>query len=77
VGIQQNREHGLQINPHDLWDHYEDWVQLSINGLAHAYGDDEDKYSLDIIKEPNPDYEGEFGKSLSSPTLDARRNQSL
>jgi hypothetical protein len=33
---------------------YEDWMQLSINGLEYAYGDDEDEYSLDMIKEPNP-----------------------
>lgn len=46
------------MNPDTLWDHYEDWMRLSINGLARAYGDDEYEYSLDMIKEPNPDYEG-------------------
>ncbi len=26
--------------------------------LENAYGEDEPEYSLDLIKEPNPDYEG-------------------
>jgi hypothetical protein len=37
---------------------YAAWMRLSINGLAYAYGEDENEYSLDMIKEPNPDYEG-------------------
>ena len=37
---------------------YEDWLQLSMNGLEYAFGANEDGYSLDLIKEPNPDYEG-------------------
>jgi antitoxin component of MazEF toxin-antitoxin module len=35
-----------------------DFYVLSQRGLANAYGDDEPEYSLDLIKEPNPDYEG-------------------
>jgi hypothetical protein len=35
-----------------------DWERLSVESLAHAYGDDEPEYSLDLIKEPNPEYEG-------------------
>ncbi|OLE53902.1 MAG: hypothetical protein AUG51_10585 [Acidobacteria bacterium 13_1_20CM_3_53_8] len=35
-----------------------DFYILSQMGLANAYGDDEPEYSLDLIKEPNPDYEG-------------------
>lgn len=34
------------------------WHLLSGRGLATAYGEDEPEYSLDLIKEPNPDYEG-------------------
>ena len=36
----------------------EDWAGLSLEGLARAYGDDEPEYSLDLIKEANPEYEG-------------------
>ena len=34
------------------------WFHLSRSGLAEAYGETEVEYSLDLIKEPNPDYEG-------------------
>ena len=30
---------------------------LSEQGLAGAYGPDEPEYTLDLIKEPNPEYE--------------------
>ena len=36
----------------------EDWGRLSLESLAQAYGDDEPEYSLDLIKEANPEYEG-------------------
>ncbi len=36
----------------------EDWTLLSLQGLEAAYGEQEPEYSLDAIKEPNPDYEG-------------------
>lgn len=36
----------------------EDWAQLSLETLSQAYGDDEPEYSLDLIKEANPEYEG-------------------
>lgn len=35
-----------------------DWWLLSSQRLAEAYGEDEPEYSLEMIKEPNPDYEG-------------------
>lgn len=35
-----------------------DWIKLSLMNLENAYGDDEPEYSMDMIKEPNPDYEG-------------------
>ena len=35
-----------------------EWTRLSLESLARAYDDDEPEYSLDLIKEPNPDYEG-------------------
>ena len=36
----------------------EDWARLSLESLERAYGDDEPEYSLDLIKEANPEYEG-------------------
>ena len=35
-----------------------DWVLLSDRGLEAAFGENEPEYSLDLIAEPNPDYEG-------------------
>ena len=35
-----------------------DWLLLSSRGLAKAYGDEEVEYPAELIKEPNPDYEG-------------------
>ena len=35
----------------------EDWARLSRQALANAYAEDEPDYSLDAIKEPNPEYE--------------------
>jgi hypothetical protein len=34
------------------------WSGLSARGLEAAYGDREPEYPLDLIIEPNPDYEG-------------------
>lgn len=34
-----------------------DWLSLSTQGLSNAYGEDEPNYSLNMIKEPNPEYE--------------------
>jgi len=36
----------------------EDFFFLSNQRFAEAYGDDEPEYTLDMIKEPNPNYEG-------------------
>lgn len=38
-------------------DEQEDWLRLSQQALENAYGEDEPEYSLDAMKEPNPDYE--------------------
>ena len=35
-----------------------EWTLLSAKGLAAAYGDSEPEYSLNLIRDPNPDYEG-------------------
>ena len=36
----------------------EDWARLSLESLSRAYNNDEPEYSLDAIKEANPEYEG-------------------
>lgn len=36
----------------------EDLMRFSLSNLERAYGDDEPEYSLDLIKERNPKYEG-------------------
>ena len=35
----------------------DDWAKVSAAGLSHAYGDNEPEYTLDMIKEPNPDFQ--------------------
>lgn len=45
----------VTILPED--DEREDWAQLALQSLERAYGDDEPEYTLDRIKEWNPDYE--------------------
>lgn len=35
---------------------HDSWLCLSNQGLENAYGPDEEDYSLDLIKEANPDY---------------------
>ena len=35
----------------------QDWLRLSLHGLAAAYGDDEPEYTIDMVKELNPDYQ--------------------
>ena len=39
-------------------DEREFWLLLSAKGLENAYGEDEVEYSLDVIKESNPEYKG-------------------
>ena len=36
----------------------ESWLRLSGKRLEDAYSEDEEEYSLDLIKEANPEYEG-------------------
>jgi hypothetical protein len=35
-----------------------DWYQLAAHSLSRAYGENEPEYTLDMIKELNPLYEG-------------------
>jgi hypothetical protein len=34
------------------------WYGLAAESLAGAYGADEPEYTLDMLREPNPHYEG-------------------
>ena len=36
----------------------EDWANLAMESLERAYSDDEPEYTVDMIKELNPDYKG-------------------
>jgi hypothetical protein len=38
-------------------DERESWLRLSAKRLEDAYGEDEEEYSTDLIKEANPEYE--------------------
>lgn len=38
-------------------DEQDEWLRLSQRALENAYGEEEPEYSLDAIKEANPDYE--------------------
>ena len=49
---------GKQICLDDPNDEREEWLNLSIQGLEGAYGEDEPEYSTDLIKEVNPHYTG-------------------
>jgi hypothetical protein len=37
---------------------HEAWVHLSADRLNRAYGENEAEYSLELIKDRNPEYEG-------------------
>jgi hypothetical protein len=45
---------GVSLN---VEDEHKDWLRISQSTLEKAYSSDEPTYSLDAIKEPNPDYE--------------------
>ncbi|HSF32671.1 MAG TPA: hypothetical protein VLK82_19635 [Candidatus Tectomicrobia bacterium] len=45
---------GISLNGDD---EYKDWLRISQSALEQAYSSDEPTYSLDAIKEPNPDHE--------------------
>ena len=46
------------LPPREIDDEQADWFQVSAEGLAGAYADDEVEYSAQLIKEANPEYEG-------------------
>lgn len=46
------------VPPEGHEDERDEWRIAASLLLGKAYGEDEPEYSLDLIKEPNPDYEG-------------------
>ncbi len=48
----------VTVLPKQTDEEREAWLRLSKNRLKDAYRDDEAEYSLNLIKEPNPTYEG-------------------
>ena len=56
--LEPNTELLVTILPKDAVEEHEDWANLTLESLARAYSDDEPEYSLDLIKEANPEYEG-------------------
>ncbi len=56
--LEPNTKLIVTILPESSGEEREDWTRLSLESLARAYGDDEPEYSLDLIQEANPEYEG-------------------
>jgi hypothetical protein len=56
--LEPNMKLIVTVLPESSTGEREDWARLSLENLARAYGDDEPEYSLDLIKEANPEYEG-------------------
>ena len=56
--LEPNMELIITVLPKSSDEEREDWRRLSLESLAPAYSDDEPEYSLDLIKEANPAYEG-------------------
>ncbi len=50
----------------------EEWLRLSQQGLRAAYGEDEVEYSLDSIREANPEYEGRWPGDPDAPASGCR-----
>ncbi len=48
----------ITVLPKSSDEEREDWTRLSLESIARAYSNDEPEYSLDLIKEANPAYEG-------------------
>jgi hypothetical protein len=56
--LEPNVELIITVLPKPSDEEREDWARLSLESLEWAYGDNEPEYSLDLIKEANPEYEG-------------------
>ena len=56
--LQPNTRLTVTVLPEHEDDDRTYWTQFALQNLSAAYADDEEEYPLDLIKEPNPDYEG-------------------
>jgi len=55
--LEANAQLIITVLPKSLDEEREDWSRLALASLERAYGDDEPEYSLELIKEANPEYE--------------------
>ena len=55
VELEPNTKLLVTVLPKD--EESEEWRALSAKRLEEAYGEDEEDYSLDLIKQSNPEYE--------------------
>jgi hypothetical protein len=55
VELEPNARLLVTVLPKDTEE--QDWRNLSAKRLEDAYGDEEEEYSLELIKEANPEYE--------------------
>ena len=56
--LEPNTELLVTILPKASEEDGEEWARLSFESVARAYSNDEPEYSLDLIREANPEYEG-------------------
>lgn len=57
VELEPNTKLLVTVLPEDD-EERESWLRLSGQRLEDAYSEDEEEYTLDSIKEANPEYEG-------------------
>ena len=55
VELEPNTKLLVTVLPKDVEN--EEWRALSAKRLEHAYGEAEEEYPLELIKESNPEYE--------------------
>lgn len=55
--LEPNTQLIITVLPKSLSEEREGWARLGLESLERAYGNDEPEYSLDLIKEANPEYE--------------------
>lgn len=55
--LERNAKLLITVLPSETGDERQDWLALSAQGLEKAYGDDEPEYSLEHLKQANPDYD--------------------
>ncbi|HEY0077448.1 MAG TPA: hypothetical protein VGB73_02300 [Pyrinomonadaceae bacterium] len=56
--LEPNMELIITVLPKSSNEEREEQARLALESLTRAYGDAEPEYSLDLIKEANPEYEG-------------------